>query len=563
MVELKEAARSVLIEIGRRTAKQGPFGVDADVIGAATGLPPRDVNDAVDQLTARGLAKSVTGVGTRDGYEFLHVKLTADGLAAYEESQRPPAPQNPPDRSAADAGRTEMDEQARQAIESAGWEVWESVTEKKTGGGQCFFCCRTSAAESLAGALAAARASHSAPGVQHYRPELMKWFRAMWKDGTRLDDLVAVVKVAHAPDARFDREVRVLKKLQHPNLVRVYAHDEASPPKWFVMELHRGGDLERKRDEYHGGQQPRLGGPATFRGSISEVLRRLRGVAEAVAVLHRGDGEQRIIHRDIKPGNVLVAVDGRWILTDLGIALDTEGERLTGSELLLSRDWRPDWVVGTDDYTERMDIQMVANLAYYLVAGRKPPPFSQFGRPDYDLRRLQLGIPGVDELHNFVTDHIAGTEAGVKSRTAVELVSAIDAVLARLSPHREPRLLYSFTSARSDGDALGETIGSSLGALPVQIPRHSCRVTAYARVVGRSPKLWFTLERVGEKAVTLKSSERYAGSHAGSSDPRGGWNGDPMELELQSPFDPGEYLLTLHSQVPGGFSVSAFIVHAD
>src|SRR5207249_1331897 len=138
-------------------------------------------------------------------------------------------------------------------------------------------------------------------------------------------------------------------------------------------------------------------------------------VAEAVAELHRGDGEQKIIHRDIKPGNVLVAVDGRWILSDLGIALDTEAERLTGSELQLSRDWRPDWVVGTENYTERMDIQMLANVAYYLVAGRKPPPFSQFHLPEWDLRRLQPGIQGVDELHTFLNNHIAGTEEGVKS----------------------------------------------------------------------------------------------------------------------------------------------------
>jgi len=48
----------------------------------------------------------------------------------------------------------------------------------------------------------------------------------MWKERVRFDDLVGVVKVAHAPDGRFDREIRVLKTLQHPNLIRVYAHDE-------------------------------------------------------------------------------------------------------------------------------------------------------------------------------------------------------------------------------------------------------------------------------------------------------------------------------------------------
>jgi len=130
------------------------------------------------------------------------------------------------------------------------------------------------------------------------------------------------------------------------------------------MQLHERGDLQRKPEEYHNGKHPMSLGVSTFEGSVSEVMRRLRGVAEAIAVLHRGDGKRKIIHRDIKPGNILVAADGRWILTDLGIALDTEAERLTGSELQLSRDWRPDWVV-RGEHTERMDIEMFAKVAYY------------------------------------------------------------------------------------------------------------------------------------------------------------------------------------------------------
>jgi serine/threonine protein kinase len=44
-------------------------------------------------------------------------------------------------------------------------------------------------------------------------------------------------------------------------------------------------------------------------------------VAEALAVLHRGEGDRKIIHRDIKPGNILVSADGRWVLSDLGVLL--------------------------------------------------------------------------------------------------------------------------------------------------------------------------------------------------------------------------------------------------
>lgn len=566
MTALNGPARFVLVAIGERSAQQGPFGVDALPLESATGLQATTVNDAVHYLQARGLVVTTTGIGTSPGYDFLHVKLTAEGRAAYEElktaltsasvERQDPSVDRAPAREHLD-----MNENVKESIQSAGWEVWEPVTPKATGGGQCFFCCRTSAADSLAHALVIARGSTSAPGIQEYRPALMGWFRSMWNERVRLDDLIGVVKVAHAPDGRFDREVRVLKRLQHPNLIRLYAHDESSPPKWYVMQLHEGGDLQRKRDEYHRNSQPRVGSPATFEGSVSEVMRRLRGVAEAVAVLHRGDGEQKIIHRDIKPGNILVSLDGRWILSDLGIALDTEGERLTGSELQLSRDWRPDWVVGSEDFTARMDIQMLANVAYYLVAGRKPPPFSQFGRPDYDLRRLQPGVPGTEELHRFVTDHIAGTEVGVKSRTAVEMIAAIDEVLARLSPERGPSVLFSFLSANSQSDAPRREISSAVWGI-VQVPPQVRRLTARARVVGGPAKLSFTLSRLGAQPSTLKSTELVIG---GAAD-RGAWNIDPMVLELPNSFRPGAYSLTLQSHddaIRKEFAISGFMVYAD
>jgi len=572
---VKEAGDLVFFALGKLAANQGPFGVDAKAVGATTGLPASTINGAVQFLKARGLVESFTGIGTSDGYDFLHVKLTAQGrevhgAAGKSAGARAGARQDGQNDRANDSRSIGMDNSLKQQIEAAGWQVWDPVTPKATGGGQCFFCCRTRPAEALGQALFDAHNAHSNPGIQHYRPPLMNWLRTMWKDGIRLDELVGVVKVAHAADARFEREIRVLKTLQHPNLIRVYAHDESSPPKWFVMQWHEGGDLERKRNEYHNRtypmslhpaheQIPERMGVATFRGSISEVMRSLRGVADAMAVLHQGDGMQKIIHRDFKPGNVLVAGDGRWILTDLGIALDTEAERLTGSELQLSRDWRPDWVV-KGEHTERMDIEMLAKIAYYLVAGVKPPPFSQFQLPKFDVRRLQLGVHGIEELHRFLNDHIAATEDGVKSRTAVELISAIDEVLARLAPDREPHLLYSFTSTRDQSNALGETVSSDLGGIPVLIPRYSRRITAYARVRGISPKLWFILEQRRRNLPPLKSSEQVV--HGGSGN-LGVWQLEPMELKLPSTFEPGEYRLTVCTDEKKDFSVSAFIVYAD
>src|SRR4051794_27137401 len=95
MVELSEPARLVLIALGKGSANQGPFGVDADVLEAATGLPATTVNDAVHSLQGRGLATTATGVGTKPGFDFLHVKLTADGRAAYEDVQMRASPSTP------------------------------------------------------------------------------------------------------------------------------------------------------------------------------------------------------------------------------------------------------------------------------------------------------------------------------------------------------------------------------------------------------------------------------------------------------------------------------------
>lgn len=562
-MELSEAAHLVLRALGERTANQGPFGVDAKVIGAATGLSAGRINDAVQYLKTRGLVESFTGVGTSDGYDFLHVRLTAEGRDAYARAEETDVVRSEARRDGQGNGsgiprNAGMDNNLKQQIEAAGWQVWDPVTPKATGGGQCFFCCRTSAAESLGRALFAAHASHSFPGVQHYRPALMDWFREMWTERVRLDDLVGVVKVAHAPDARFDREVRVLKTLQHPNLIRVYAHDQASPPKWYVMQLHEGGDLGQKRDEYHNNSDPMALGRPTFEGSISEVMRRLRGVAEALSVLHRGDGKQKIIHRDIKPGNILVAADGRWILTDLGIALDTEGERLTGTELQLSRDWRPDWVV-RGEYTERMDIEMLAKVAYYLIAGVKPPPLSQFRLDRWDIRKLQPGVAGTDELHSFLNDHIGANESDIKSRTAVDFIAAVDELLERLSREPEPRLLYSFTSGRRESDVLNETLENTFGNIPVYLSSRTRLVTARVRVHEGSAVFWFTLERGSERWT---SDEMPVQSN--SSAYRGTWTPVPITLRVGRPLESGEYALTLHCKGASrdSTSITAFIAHA-
>src|SRR5574338_704151 len=107
---------------------------------------------------------------------------------------------------------------------------------------------------------------------------------------------------------RFLNEARQLAALNHPNLVQIFefGHDEATGCAYFVMPFVSGGSLaERLRR-------------ADRRRSLSEadVCKIFEGVLAGLAVLHR----QGIVHRDVKPANVLLWPDGTAVLSDLGIA---------------------------------------------------------------------------------------------------------------------------------------------------------------------------------------------------------------------------------------------------
>jgi serine/threonine protein kinase len=143
-----------------------------------------------------------------------------------------------------------------------------------------------------------------------------------------LDREVAVKVLADAlaldPDyvARFEREARVAANLSHPHLVRVFDFSSDGLRPYLVMEYVPGGNLaDRLRDS-----------PAATWGV--EVL--ARELLDALGYVHRSG----VIHRDIKPGNVLIGSDGRARLTDFGIAQPSDASRLT----------RTGMVVGSERY---------------------------------------------------------------------------------------------------------------------------------------------------------------------------------------------------------------------
>ncbi len=136
---------------------------------------------------------------------------------------------------------------------------------------------------------------------------------------TRLDRQVAIkampAHLAADPDrlARFQREAKVLASLNHPGIGAIYGLEEASGQQYLILEFIAGETLA---DRLAKGPLP-----------VDEALNFAKQIAEALEVAH----EKGVVHRDLKPGNVMITTDGAVKVLDFGLARTEEGSVSTTS----------------------------------------------------------------------------------------------------------------------------------------------------------------------------------------------------------------------------------------
>ncbi len=158
--------------------------------------------------------------------------------------------------------------------------------------------------------------------------------------------------------ARFKQEARAAGSLAHPNIVSVYDYgtDADEGTQYIVMQLVDGEDLATVLRE---------------RGNLSveDSVRVAIGVASALEAAHR----RGIVHRDVKPGNILITDDGEVKVTDFGIAraVSEASMTVTGTTLGSVHYFSPEQARG-DEVTGASDVYALGIVLYEMLTGRRP-----------------------------------------------------------------------------------------------------------------------------------------------------------------------------------------------
>jgi predicted Ser/Thr protein kinase len=159
--------------------------------------------------------------------------------------------------------------------------------------------------------------------------------------------------------ARLLREARALATVEHPHVVRIHSYGEAEGQPYFVMEYVEGETLARRLTRL-------------VRLSVGEALGVVRESAEALAAAWR----RSIVHRDVKPSNILLDQDARVRVADFGLARPLVGSgdgSLTGPYALVGTPWYIAPELGrSHDADFRSDIYSLGIVLYEMLTGRRP-----------------------------------------------------------------------------------------------------------------------------------------------------------------------------------------------
>ncbi|HUT34205.1 MAG TPA: protein kinase [Planctomycetota bacterium] len=236
-----------------------------------------------------------------------------------------------------------------------------------------------------------------------------------------LDRLVAlkVVRLGEGSEAmatRFQREARAAAAINHPNIIEIYTVGQQGNLQYIAMELVEGENLSQivRREK---------------RLDPARALGYMKQTCAALAKAHATG----IVHRDIKPMNILVSRDGTAKVADFGLAKRMEGDlaatvegQITGTVLYMSPE-----VAGGEQGNARSDLYSLGATFYHVLAGE--PPFTGRSTTEVLLKHartvvpsLAERVPGTPPALSRIVQRLLRKDPGERFQTADEVLAALE-----------------------------------------------------------------------------------------------------------------------------------------
>jgi serine/threonine-protein kinase len=178
-----------------------------------------------------------------------------------------------------------------------------------------------------------------------------------------LDEIVALKmlrrELVDAPGmlARFRQEVKLARKVTHRNVARTFDIGEHAGDKFLTMELVEGESLANLLH-----REKKL--------ELARVIELVEAICSALSAAHAAE----VVHRDLKPDNVLLAKDGRVVVTDFGIAraVTSDAQPTIGAPIGTPAYMAPEQLEGSHPIDARADLYALGAMTYELLTGQQP-----------------------------------------------------------------------------------------------------------------------------------------------------------------------------------------------
>jgi len=249
--------------------------------------------------------------------------------------------------------------------------------------------------------------------------------------------------------SRFLREAETAAQLSHPNIVPIYSVDERDGLVYFVMACIEGDNLAKRMHD---------------RGPLpsDEVRRYMVEVAQALAYAHaRG-----VIHRDIKPDNILLeAESGRAMVTDFGIARAAEGgdSRLTATGMAIGTPayMSPEQAAGEREIDGRSDLYSLGVVGYHMLAGELP--FNAGSTPAMLVKHLSERPRPVQDRRADVPPDLGRAVMMLLEKDPANRFPSASALAIALESGEVPDLPATAGAGTAAGDAMAQSGRASSG----------------------------------------------------------------------------------------------------